>query len=721
VRLIRLCCAVVLFSAQLPPDPEATLADDTAPELELFSLEELDAKVTTATGGAAEERSLTSANVVVITRDEIRRRGHRSLAEVLATVPGLYVVDDLVIPSLGVRGVTGGLRGGTRVVRVMINGVEVNFRPDLTAFLGPEYLPIDAVERVEVAKGPLSALYGANAFLATVNVITRQPERGAHGEATLRGALLNGRPGFGASALLGYGGEQGGLFLSFSLDRLDRSGLSIGPTFQAQDPALERYRDYFSGPSADDWSQPWTFFGQARVKLPAGTFTAQGGFQGLDSGGEFQLNSALSHASRVALMNSWLSARYELDLSPEVHASAQLGWSRGLPTRDMVLYRTGTQAFSFRPRYGYTAGDAALEVVWAPSPLVSVRVGVDGLLSKESVLWYSQTFHAMQGVRQPGETVELIGADVPRTHLLSAGGISAQVASTPFVGLPDLRVTASYRMDGSTFGPYRPPSVSTWRLAAAYRWNDSLTTKLIGGRSFQAPSGVMMFAQPGFGTSNTLVGNLTLGYLGVRPLKVQTARMVEAVAIARLFEVLAVEGAVFFQYVQDRIEFIQSGTDFVPENRGDSPSTGAELTARASLGRFSPYLAAEMLLAWQDGALTLNLPHYPAAQALAGLDADIPELRLRTSARLRVVGPRGASQSNVLHNNGKPYELPGYASLDLSATSSGWRPFGGDAEVQLQLTVTNALDARYHEPGFGGLDLPNVGRGVFLDVRTLLR
>jgi len=76
--------------------------------------------------------------------------------------------------------VTAGLRAGTRIVKVMINSVPVNFRPDLTAFIGPEYIPMEAVERIEIAKGPLSALYGADAFLATVNVITKkQKSRGA--------------------------------------------------------------------------------------------------------------------------------------------------------------------------------------------------------------------------------------------------------------------------------------------------------------------------------------------------------------------------------------------------------------------------------------------------------------------------------------------------------------------------------------------------------------
>src|SRR6185312_10744457 len=96
------------------------------------------------------------------------------------------------------RGVSGGLRAGTRLVKIMINGTPVNFRPDLRAFIGPEYIPILAVERIEVVKGPLSALYGANAFLATVNVITREIPFGTTVEASAQAGVSNGKyPGMG--------------------------------------------------------------------------------------------------------------------------------------------------------------------------------------------------------------------------------------------------------------------------------------------------------------------------------------------------------------------------------------------------------------------------------------------------------------------------------------------------------------------------------------------
>lgn len=144
-----------------PPDPPAAApppADPSGSELDLFRLDaSLNAAVVTASGGAEEERSTALANVFTISRADILSRGYRSVAEILGDVPGLYVIDDLVMPSLSVRGVNGGLAAGTRIVKVMINGHAVAFRPELSAFLGPELIPIDAIERVEVAKGLLSS------------------------------------------------------------------------------------------------------------------------------------------------------------------------------------------------------------------------------------------------------------------------------------------------------------------------------------------------------------------------------------------------------------------------------------------------------------------------------------------------------------------------------------------------------------------------------------
>ena len=283
--------------------------DVESPEsFDSLSLEEiLNMQVVTATG-EEEDRALAPANVLVVTREDIAFHGYHSMAELLAGVPGLFVTDDLVNPSVAVNGVSGGLRGGTRIMRTMINGVEVNFRPDLTAFLGPEYIPMDAIERVEIAKGPLSALYGANAFLATVNVITRVPPTGTSSMAGGWLSRLQGNGGFGASGSVGFNDGHKSFFASFVLDQLDRSGMGIERTF----PAQQYTPQLFAGRSRNDVRQSvGTFVSFRATGDRLGALAIQGGLQSFDAGTEFQINSLFSHASRLALANAWSSALWE--------------------------------------------------------------------------------------------------------------------------------------------------------------------------------------------------------------------------------------------------------------------------------------------------------------------------------------------------------------------------------------------------------------------------
>jgi len=121
-----------------------------------------------------EQRSAEAPAVVtVVTAEEIQQRGYSSLSELLRWVPGFYDVYDGVTHNIGVRGINGGIDAAGDLLKVMIDGHPVDYRPTTGNFFGPELLPIEAVERVEIIRGPASALYGANAFLGVINVITR--------------------------------------------------------------------------------------------------------------------------------------------------------------------------------------------------------------------------------------------------------------------------------------------------------------------------------------------------------------------------------------------------------------------------------------------------------------------------------------------------------------------------------------------------------------------
>src|SRR6185436_19416417 len=153
-----------------------------------------------------------------------------------------------------------------------------------------------------------------------------------------------------------------------------------------------------------------------------------------------------------------------------------------------------------------------------------------------------------------------------------------QLTSSPLTALPELRLTGNLRVDRITFGSVRYPLQPSWRAAASYRFRSGLAAKVITGRAFQTPSGILLFGQPGFGTLNNVIGStLNSGFPVVRPQKVDS---LEAVASGTLGDHLSLELGVFYQSIVDRIDFQQSGTYFVATNHGGRKSVGAEGTLR---------------------------------------------------------------------------------------------------------------------------------------------
>jgi iron complex outermembrane receptor protein len=127
----------------------------------------------TAASKRPQPMSETPSIVTVITAMEIRSLGYRTLGEALQWVRGLYTRYDRNYTFLGVRGVQ---RPGdyNNKVLLTIDGHTMNSPIYGDAAFGRELgLDLERVERIEVIRGPGSALYGSNAVLAVVNVVTR--------------------------------------------------------------------------------------------------------------------------------------------------------------------------------------------------------------------------------------------------------------------------------------------------------------------------------------------------------------------------------------------------------------------------------------------------------------------------------------------------------------------------------------------------------------------
>lgn len=107
--------------------------------------------------------------ITVITAEEIKNAGYRTFIEILGTVPGFEILKmvDMGHSIPAVRGV----RSESRV-RIMMNG-HLALNPVRGGIFEMfDQFPVENIKRIEIIRGPGSAVYGENAFLAVINIIT---------------------------------------------------------------------------------------------------------------------------------------------------------------------------------------------------------------------------------------------------------------------------------------------------------------------------------------------------------------------------------------------------------------------------------------------------------------------------------------------------------------------------------------------------------------------
>ena len=108
------------------------------------------------------------ASIEVITRQEIESFSSRSLAEVLKQSTGLEVTDGGSSSSVAIRGFN-----STHTL-ILVDGLR---RTEKYAGNNVNNISLQNVERIEIVRGPMSALYGSDALGGVINIITRQPDK----------------------------------------------------------------------------------------------------------------------------------------------------------------------------------------------------------------------------------------------------------------------------------------------------------------------------------------------------------------------------------------------------------------------------------------------------------------------------------------------------------------------------------------------------------------
>jgi iron complex outermembrane receptor protein len=164
----------------------AAAADDALPDLGIQDLMNIEV---TSVSKRAQKLSETAASVFVITGEDVRRSGARNIPEALRLAPGV----DVAAIGGGRYAVT--IRGGnsrfSNKLLVLIDGRPI-YTPEFSGvFWEAENMPLENIERIEVIRGPGSAVWGANAVNGVVNIITRHTKDTQGAMVTAGGGTLD--------------------------------------------------------------------------------------------------------------------------------------------------------------------------------------------------------------------------------------------------------------------------------------------------------------------------------------------------------------------------------------------------------------------------------------------------------------------------------------------------------------------------------------------------
>lgn len=607
-----------------------------AGDLTALSLEQLLELKIVGASKYAQAQDEVAAAAVVITRQEIRASGWRTLEEALASLPGIHTTDNHQITSLGARGF--GLPGdfNTRLL-VMINGNRVNEPIYDSGVSGRGFpLDIDLIERIEFIPGPGGAVYGQNAMFGVVNVITRAASDLDGGEVAVAyqdpQSLREGRASWGRQFDNGVG-------VVLSVSGMNAAGEDLffdygaaGIAGVARGMDGEKTRRLF----AQAGRGPWTIehsFGSWLKQDPTGTFNSD------------PLTPGQYIESKLAVTQLQYEDRFASD---KLTLSARL-FRSALQFRTLLMF--GGDGFESDTQSRLYGGE--LRLLYTAFDHHTLMMGIEGQESPRSE----------QTVPVSGDPADNLLISSPG-HRLGAFAQDEWEISDRFAATLGLRVDNN-DVTGTTTSP---------RTGLIWQASASTTIKALYGRAHRAPNAYERDYDDGV----SLMGNPDL--LGER---VDTFELVTDHRVGQLTSLRAS----LYQWNMKHLVTLGLHPEYgIPQYQSGEEITarGAELSVDRTWNSGVRLRSSVSLqdVAYRGGGELLNSPNVLGKANLSGL---LPWGGIRASYELHY-------ESRRLTNDGS--HLGGYTvsnfTLSRNASHKG---------LEASLGIYNLFDKHYATPG----------------------
>jgi iron complex outermembrane receptor protein len=676
-------------------------------DLDLVKL--LNVEVSTATK-TAESLDEAPAVITVVTQADIQRWGFQSVAEVLNHTVGLYLIDDHILPNVGVRGMSGGLGAESGVVKVMIDGASVAYRSSSGNWLGVELIPLGSIAQIEIIRGPASALYGADAFLGVINVITVKPEDMRPLRARFAGGLTEGNPGGRFDVVGGARFGKFDLLLGAAGEATDRSGLQL----PGESPAATLPSYVGARRTALDLERRSLVL-QTRLGYrddDKGHLIFSAYASGLRRGGDFahwaQLTAnpaqeGQNYGTVIAL------GQFRLTLDGLLHAGdfvdlalTNTYFQGGVLPDDRV--EIASNLFYVEREESYQGVNTVAEARLTPSDRFNLIVGAETVYDREKL------GEPRRIDRATDEAVFDTDDDTPAVGLANVG----TYASANYKALdPWLKLTGGVRYDHhSVYGEQL-----TGRVGVTSRWSKAVVAKLLYGNAFKAPSPYLSYASPL--RPGDVVGNPHLA-----PQRIHTLEYQMSFKPDRFF---GVTSGVSYNWLLDKAEFTPIGINQTARNVSSQRSLSWE--TRADFRHYEDYtayasfelvrsvreLGQEGYAARLFGMENVAYPPWIARAGLVFAVPSVPEVPLELGSQAVVVASRRAADTSILEKGGEFY-LPSYFMLETSFATRELYLIPRH-ETRFALRTRNLLVERGPDPGFSGFEYPLAPAEIFLEVQ----
>lgn len=659
------------------------------------------------------------AVITVITQEDIRLGGYQSVAEVLQYITGFYIVDDHILPNLGIRGLAGGFMGESSVVKVMIDGHTASFRSTGGNWLGPELVPLTAIERIEIIKGPASALYGADAFLGVINIITVKGEDLSLGR--IQGSTSISRYanfGHDLDMAMGFRYRSFEIMLSGRLNQEDRSGIKLLDTSPAPDiPSYNQDDPTASGlkliSQVAHGRITYHFNKRHRISLT-------GHVSHIERGGEFspwsQMSFGLdkdgrSRGTKIALFQGMTGLQLSLNPLDTLSLDWKISYITGGPMNEDKI-DVDSDIYYIERDFGYRAMETSLEGRWQIIDSLTTVVGSEFLYDWENIPSSLRVLRSSVNNLSAGEVVESNSTRQGKETFYNIGAF-AQILWSRFK--PYLDLTGGVRYDShNVYG--NQVSGRAGAISAPHRM---LRLKLLYGAAFKAPSPLMMYGVP------YQVGDI-IGNPDLKPQKVHT---VEMQTIFTPVKYLKLSTGLAYNVLLDKAEFVQQGINRIAVNLSKVKSLSWESEVSANYKEwikgsvsFELQRTTRELDSYKSVYLSNLLGNrniiYPGYILRAKVSGRVPKVPLRAWVSLMYVDKRPSSDMNTLEK-GSMYHLPDYVFLNATLSTVGIK-IVDNRETTLCVTGKNLLNTKVADPGFAGIDYPLAPLTIFFQLRQEL-